>query len=1024
LKIRLVLSCLAVAMSSAAFAFLPPTDAKDGVKVSIDGFVQDTSDPHKLRVAKYPADQPLAFRVRVENTTEKPVSGGLSVWLNDDWKVEGRGDVPLTVAPKSEKTLPFVAKAGPRVLAALYPVHATFAGVHAIGIFEATGPLTAWRVTPPRIFERKAAKGTVSADALSRTFALEARGERFTATVTAGKAGVTDGSIVFAKADEPACTYRIDGFDLRVAQDPSAPEAKAFAKVETKATDEGFEVVHWLPAAGGGELPLKAVFTAERGALKLAWSMPGVTRDAAGLPRYDCLRVGAGDRNPDRVYCGFGNVLVKPAKFALGCRGFEVSSRHAGADFPGGFSLVQATKLGAERLEFDPAVRVFGYAAHHDNTFYFLPSAKGAFAAARKWRDVCGFEKSAGFDRLVGRMCLDEWGGDYRAAAAGLRKAARYGTDDAVFVKHVWQRWGYDYRLPEIYPPCGDAEGFFDIARACRETGILFCPHDNYIDLYPDAEDYSYDLVVFNADGTPQKAWFNHGRAAQSYRWLPHAFQPWLERNCRLLADGCGADGLFIDVFTAGHGVDYLDREGRFYPKMRTSDEWGSAFDRARGWLGVSDGPMISEAGDDHLVGHVDAGQSDHFPYFRWTKAEDGERVPWHDMATHGRMILFAGGLGHRYAALNWSKDGDNALHGWASDDYLSNAVGGGRGPMCWGSCNRRSVMTYWLQHDTLASLAKAEFESLEFEDDDIHRFRTTFSNGGETYVNRATNRTWRVAGKVLPPYGYYVRTPEGEAGIVEKDGQRCAFARTEDSLFADARPYSAGCGVAATEVRELGRQLTGKRLEVELEWNFRLAVGADYRPFVHVVPKGADGEKIVRHGWMKVPKDFAAAPGVRRATLVVDFGPLDPAGHDVFYGLFHAKNHGRLAIAGADLRTRMRLGADSCVGSSEARLRELGVNVAGKTLDFGWLRTNGALKFAFESGRPGFFARLFGATTRAKVMALPSSGPFSLEIDLDKAEIGGDLAKVEPAAKFVQEGRIVRMDYDPSVESYALEFR
>ena len=1005
-----------------AFAFLPPVDAKDGVKVSIDGFDQDVSNLRKLQCAKYPADQPLAFKVTVENTTEKPVSGKLAVWLNDDWTVDGEGTADLTVAPKSAKTFPCVARAGKRVLAALYPVHASFAGAHAIGIFEATGPQTAWKVTPPRVFELKAAKGAKSVG--SHKFTLESRGETFEATVTVGEKGVVDGSIVFTSADDPRCTYRIDGFDLRVLQAPSAPQAESFAALEVHSTDETLEAIHWLAAPNGGKIPLKAVFSAEAGALKLAWSMPGVTRDAAGLPRYGYLRTGAGDRSPERVYCGFGNVMVRPAKFSLSCRGFEVSSRHAGADFSDGFSLVTATALGAETLDHDPKANVFGYAAHHDNTFYFLPSAKGAFRAARNWRDVSGFAKSAGFDRLVGRMCYDEWGGNYRVAAENLRKAARYGMSDAVFVKHAWQRWGYDYRLPEIYPPSGDVEGFFDIARACREADIFFCPHDNYIDLYPDAENYSYDLVIFNKDGTPQKAWFNHGRAAQSYRWLPHAFQPWLERNCKLLRDGCGADGLFIDVFTAGHGVDYLDRDGRFYPKMRTSAEWGTAFDNARGWLGVADGPMISEAGDDHLVGHVDAGQSDHFPYWRWTRAEDGERVPWHDMATHGRMILFAGGLGHRYSAVNWDGGGDQALHGWASDDYLSNAVGGGRGPMCAGPWSRRTVMTYWLQHDTLASLAKAEFESLEFEGDDIHRFRTTFSNGGETYVNRATNRTWQVAGQTLPPYGYYVRTPEGEAGIVEREGQRCAFAQTETSLFADARPCVADCGLAQAEVKELRKTLTGKRLEVELEWTFRRSLGADFRPFVHVIPKGAIGEKIVRQGWMDVPADFQSAIGVRRATIHADFGTLDPAKHDIFYGIFNTKNHGRVAIAGADARTRMKLGSGGPAEKADRRCRELGVNVTGKMVDFGWLRTNGALKFELPEGRPNLFARLFGATTRAKVTALPGSMPFVVEIDLDKAGVSGELVKAEPALAVEQRGSIVRFDYDPAVESYELEFK
>ena len=76
--------------------------------------------------------------------------------------------------------------------------------------------------------------------------------------------------------------------------------------------------------------------------------------------------------------------------------------------------------------------------------------------------------------KIAGRMCLDQWGGNYASAAVDIDRAARYGLTHAVFVKHVWQRWGYDYRLPDIYPPAGNADDFQAMADACARAGILF----------------------------------------------------------------------------------------------------------------------------------------------------------------------------------------------------------------------------------------------------------------------------------------------------------------------------------------------------------------------------------------------------------------------------------------------------------------------------------------------------------------------------------------------------------------------
>jgi hypothetical protein len=247
---------------------------------------------------------------------------------------------------------------------------------------------------------------------------------------------------------------------------------------------------------------------------------------------------------------------------------------------------------------------------------------------------------------------------------------------------------------------------------------------------------------------------------------------------------------LFLDVFTAVTPFDYYDRAGNFYPHTRTAKEWGAAFDNARRLLGPT-APMLSEAGLDALIGSLDGAQSDHFPAQRWDmKFADAERTPWHDMATHGRFVLFAGGLANRYGALRWDYTTQPG-HGYGSDDYLSNTVIGGRNPMSDGPFSRDAVMTYWLLHDVCASLARATFETHAFGAD-VHQQHTTFGNGGKVWTNRGKT-DWEITmdGKkrVLPEYGFYVETPEATAGVLLRHGRRVAFSVSGRTVFVDARP-------------------------------------------------------------------------------------------------------------------------------------------------------------------------------------------------------------------------------------------
>ena len=328
--------------------------------------------------------------------------------------------------------------------------------------------------------------------------------------------------------------------------------------------------------------------------------------------------------------------------------------------------------------------------------------------------------------------------------------AAKYGLTDSVVVFHNWQRWGYDYRLPDIFPPnpqFGTLEDFKHLRDICGRHGMLFAPHDNYIDFYPDAEGFSYDHICFDSSGSPIKGWMNFGRGAQAYRFRPDTYLPFLERNASLLEESVAPDAYFVDVFSSIGAFDYRDREGGFHSAAETVKHWGNGFDRIREILGGG-AVQISESGTDLLLGHLDGAQCNHLRItkeggaFSWkVDCEDHERIPWQDLAMHEAFVLQGAGYPHRFISGQ-----DPYLHGINSDDYLSAEVLTGHAPMTDEAFSRAVVRKYWLLHGLLEEVAGIPMREAEFVDGDIHRQTVEYENGAKVWVNRG-KEDWGIEG-------------------------------------------------------------------------------------------------------------------------------------------------------------------------------------------------------------------------------------------------------------------------------------
>ncbi|MBI5770103.1 MAG: hypothetical protein HZA93_20170 [Verrucomicrobia bacterium] len=662
--------------------------------------------------------------------------------------------------------------------------------------------------------------GSASAAADSRVYALE--GDCRAAFVL-GPNGLADGVIAFGDARRQLL---FDGLHLALRDHvvgawPSAAIVES-VRLDRNATGAD-QIIHRVRVADA-TLTLTLTAWAEGPALRLkVESADAITG----------LGLSPADQRALRVYYGHGYCIVDPTAFRATAGGHNLSTSHVGFDFAGGVSLLTASDTPPDHLQVDPARRLYQLHTHPDATLTFVPGFAGALDCAIRYRPLSDKVAAAGVTKKVGRFVFDLWGGRYADHTKRLSRCLDYGLTNSLAVIHTWQRWGYDYRLPDVFPPLpslGTLEELREFGRFCTSRGVLWGLHDNYIDLYPDATGFSYDHITFTPDGKPRRAWLNEGRDAQSYQFRPDRIQPFLTRNLDLYVPALHPTASFVDVFSSINTFDFYDRTGRFHSKRETQRAWGEAFASIRDACG-DHAPTISEAGSDHLIGWLDGADAQFMQlgskserFHNVVSARDWDRVPWFDAVHHTRFSLHGVGYSDRYQG-----GASREEHGIESDDYLSaelltghalmiDAPGGVRG----------AVRKYWLAQDFIASIARDDIYRVEFAGGDIHRLIVTWRSGARVWINRG-DTDWEVADRTLPQFGFLALNGDIECSV-ERFGDAIAErARSPGKSYFNSRVFNPAAPLALTPVAEQLDYLGGRRFRLVSSWAVDRPVPKDY---------------------------------------------------------------------------------------------------------------------------------------------------------------------------------------------------
>ncbi|MDQ1257569.1 MAG: hypothetical protein QG656_2175, partial [Candidatus Hydrogenedentes bacterium] len=860
-------------------------------------------------------------------------------------------------------------------------------------------------------------------------------GKDYAVSVALGARGLLDAEVAFQTGDR---RLSFAGFPVTVLGDAlSGPGsvARLVAVEEREHYANSVRLWHCFESwAGPFEIVTEAWIS--EGALHVSfglWNAP--PRKPWSAVYMQDISAGPWSAHARRVYASVGNVIEEPEAFSLGFDGHQMATSFVGFDFDNGMSLVQAIDSVPERLEVTPATRRYSLHAPHAQVQTFIPCAT-VWEGARVWHDVNGLRCASGVDRAAGRFVFDLWGGNYASSADALERAFAYGLTDSMVVWHNWQRWGYDYRLPDIYPPnpdLGTLEDFQRLAETCKQRDVVFAPHDNYIDFYPDAEGYSYKHIAFSQGRTPIRAWLNEGRNAQAFRWRADTVKPFIERNLAMIRKDIAPTGFFIDVWSSIGPYDYWTDDGQFFDRNYTRTQWGEYFAWIRDYLG-NNAPQISESGHDQLIGWLDGAQTNHLrvdanpPGEGWTvwriPCADAERIPWFDAAHHDRFALHGAGYSSRYQG-----GLDAPMHGIYSDDYIATEVLTGHPAMVEGAFDRNVVRKYWLLHTPMRALARQRIDGVDFDGGNIHRQHVRLSNGGEVWVNRGAV-DWSIEDHVLPEYGFYLRIPS-DGGVIEAaieciDGVIADWQRGPDAVYVNARPPLASRAPVRPSVESV-RYLGGRACELTIRWDAKGPLDNVYHAFVHGTD--AAGVKILVQGDHPLPVPTDQWHGTIRSVSRIEFPEEYAPGtaFPLYVGLYRQSSSERVALDGPDdPQRRIRTGTLTLEGEGNA-LKDIAwtpyqappdpllarLNVEGKALAFSGITTNGACRIA--NGAAGM-----------TITALPDGPAFDVRIGLDqlpwttdapRTAIALDAAGKETARSEIQTADgVVTLRYEPGV--------
>lgn len=704
-----------------------------------------------------------------------------------------------------------------------------------------------------------------------------------------------------------------------------------------------------------------------------------------------------------------GQVEYLPDAGLFACRYLDWTVSHS-SSCPQGFAVYEKTTSGTRN-----ALLESGYIAVSPDIGEVLPNLP--------------HPKSPYIAALAPRIMLDLWGhhkNSYAGDAEKLRELKDNGIDHLAIIQHVWQRYGYDEKLPDhlpANPQFGGDEGMKLFGQTANDCGYLWSLHENYIDLHPDAPSYDAADRVLNEDGSPSKAWFNAGSGVQSYGLKCTEALKYARLNAPEIHKRYRTTAAYLDVHTCVPPWHELDHDGGQPMAAMALSKVKHDTELFQFMRDAHRGPLFGEGNDQlYWAGRCDgveaqvSGGEDHVPLLDFDLLKIHPQMVNHGMGYFERW--YRGGY-----ATHWGRDAGAPEQ---ADKYRMQEIAYGHAGFVGTACTANTqwvAREHHLVHPVQSLYGPDAPVDISYEVEgqmvpasvalavgDTWRQRITYSKGLRTWANWSPE-PWIVEGHELPQWGLLALGPDTEVYTALRNGKFCDYAECPEYVFADSRtwfdmPWRNKSKKIEPRLRSF-KSLGGNQAEITYEWIVNDELDADYTCFVHGVTEDGKGPEHIAF-----QQDHALARTTsswHKGDVIID-GPHTltlPAGTteaDIGIGLY---KEGRVALQGQELSSgrihvaHLRVERDASgttivtaakpVAKKDAAGHEqpdfdARTNPADTRIDFGKVATDGAVKINREKDRLVIFP-------------YPRDKRFAVEIDFKSLVPGADAAKIEVRA-------------------------
>lgn len=386
-----------------------------------------------------------------------------------------------------------------------------------------------------------------------------------------------------------------------------------------------------------------------------------------------------------------------------------------------------------------------------------------------------------------------------------------YGLRDVVFLRHYWQRDGYDTSIPASYPAkasYGGDEQLIPFGNKLQQYGWLFGLHTNYTDYSPQYEYYNPEHAVRNSDGSIRIGGFlggvwNNIMSSGFYQYYINLLEPEIHRRYSTNAS-------FVDVFGArgpGRDVDYnvsVPGAGMY----RT--EYDNSIAAIARMQVIHSGPMLTEGGADHAryAGIIDGAEAQ-------VAEATGERrggeniklMPDFELQKVFPLTLNHGmGYYHRWRV---NVPADHLTEHILLDKYRAQQIAYGHAAYVEDRLPISNVSEVWKEYYYMLPIQKqyassavesvayfsadGEEQTLSeallngYYNNEEQRLKITYKNGTVVYINME-EKNWAVEDKVIPQYGFYMKNHAFKAGTLLVNGKIGDYMVSENQVYFEPR--------------------------------------------------------------------------------------------------------------------------------------------------------------------------------------------------------------------------------------------